>query len=472
MATEKRYTYLAQNTLLFSASSFSSKILTFLLVPLYTSVLSTSEYGIADIITTSVMLMGYLFTLNVGDSVLRFGIEDRDPERIIAYSVRILLKGTTLVAIILYIIDSTNVISWPSYCFIYMVLYYFGFQLNSMLNNYLRAIDQIKCVAISGIVTTALMIVSNIVFLIFFKLQLSGYLLSMVIGAWGTSIFQIIILKIPLSHYLLIKCDKETRKEMLSYSVPLIFNGIAWWVNSSLDKYFITYLIGNAAAGVYAVAYKIPTILNLMQNIFNQAWNLSAIKEFDKNDSDGFFSKTYSTYNAMLVLSCSILMLFNIPIAKMLFVKDFYEAWRYAPYLIISTLFCTMSGFVGSVFSAVKNSRAFAISTVVAAIINIILNIVFIPTYGIAGAAAATAVSFFSIWLFRLVYSRQYIIWQINIKKDIVAYIFLISQAGYSILYEKQYVFQCLIFVVLLVLYRKEMGCFVRALYKKVRRKQ
>lgn len=472
MARDKRYTYLAKNTVLFSISSFGSKILVFLLVPLYTNVLSTSEYGIADIITTSIMLMGYLFTLNIGDAVLRFAIDNKEPEKLIAYGVRILLKGTILVGIILRIIDRVNLIPWPSYCFVYMALYYFGLQLSSLLSNYLRAIDQIKYVALSGIITTALTVISNIVFLLLFKLQLYGYLLSMVIGVLGTSLFQLVILRIPLSHYLLAKCDKQMKKEMLLYSVPLIFNGVAWWINSSLDKYFITFFIGTAAAGVYAVAYKIPTMLTMIQTIFNQAWNLSAIREYEQNGENDFFSKTYSFYNAVLVLACSILLIFNIPIARILFAKDFFEAWRYAPFLIISTLFSTMSGFVGSVFSAAKNSKAYAVSTVIAAILNTILNAYLIPAYGITGAALATALSFFFIWLIRLIYSRKYIIWKVNLKKDALAYLFLVVQAGCAIVSERLFTIQCGIFVVLLAIYYTQIASFARILFKKVRRKQ
>lgn len=471
MRNKKKYGYLAKNTILFSISSFGSKILTFLLVPLYTSVLTTSEYGIADIITTSVMLMGYIFTLNISDAVLRFAIEDKDPKRILAYSIRVLCIGSIIVALSLLVVNKAHIISWPSYCFGYMVLYYFGLQLSSLLNNYLRAIDKVKYVAVSGIITTMFTIFSNIIFLLLFKFRLSGYLLSMVIGVFGTSLFQLAVLKFPLRNYFILHCDKNLKKEMLLYSVPLIFNGVAWWINSSLDKYFITYLIGIEAAGIYAVAYKIPTLLTMVQSIFNQAWNLSAIREYNKNDEDGFFSKTYTIYNVGLVLACSILLIINIPMARILFAKDFFEAWHYAPLLLISTLFSTMSGFIGSVFSAVKNSKVYAVSTISSAIINTILNIMLISQYGISGAAIATVISFFFVWVIRLVCSRKYIVWHVNFKKDLMVYVILIGQAVCAILYEKQYILQCVFFFVLLVLCFKTVKDIFIMLLNRVRRK-
>ena len=76
---------------------------------------------------------------------------------------------------------------------------------------------------------------------------------------------------------------------MFAYCIPLIFNNIALWVNGSLDKYFVTGLCGISENGIYSIASKIPHILDACIIVFSQAWNLSAIKEFDSQDKDGLF---------------------------------------------------------------------------------------------------------------------------------------------------------------------------------------
>lgn len=471
MRRNGKYGYLAKNTALFSISSFGSKILTFLLVPLYTSVLSTSEYGIADLISTSAILLGYIFTLNIGDALLRFAIDKDNPINMLSYGLKLILKGTLLVCCGMLLVRKVGIISWPGYCFMYMEMYYLGLQISSLLNNYLRAVDNVKAVAVAGLITTALTIFSNVILLLFFKLRLAGYLLSMVIGVIGTCFYQIIVIHVPIKKIISIDCDKTLKIEMLRYSVPLIFNGIAWWINSSLDKYFITLFLGTSAAGIYAVSYKIPTLLTMVQTIFNQAWNLSAIKEFDKDDSDGFFSKTYSVYNAGLILVCSLLIIFNIPIAKILFAKKFFEAWRYAPLLLIATLFSTMSGFIGSVFSAVKNSKVYAVSTVVAALVNTILNAIMIPIWGISGAAIATLIAFFIIWVVRLICSKKYIKWHVNFVKDIFAYLLLTIQAVEMIYFNKGYIVGTILLIVLFIMYYSSLNILFRGIKKKVMRK-
>lgn len=263
-------------------------------------------------------------------------------------------------------------------------------------------------------------------------------------------------------------CDKETQNEMIKYGIPLIFNGVAWWINTSLDRYFISAFLGNGQNGVYAVAMKVPTILSTCLTIFMQAWVLSAIREYDEEDTDGFFGITYSTLNALLVFISSGLILINVPLSKVLFAKDFFEAWKCTSVLLVSGIFSGMSSFVGSVFSAVKDNRIYAISTVVAAVINTILNVIMIPVWGIQGAAVATAVSFFVIFLIRMYCVKKYIKWKLNTWNDILAYIILIIQVIFEHIKGHGYIAQVVVFISLLLIYRVQLLRILRMLKVKM----
>lgn len=455
---DKKYKYLFKNTLLFTVSSFGSKILTFLLVPLYTNVLSTAEYGTADLISTTSTLLFYFFTLNIADSVLRFAIDrEQNKKEILAYGLKVTFIGSLICALGCAALPFTKLLNWNGYCYAFLFLRFFFYSLNNVVINYLRAADKIKEVAIAGLITTAVTIASNILCLLWFKLGLLGYLISVVSGAAVSTLYGWIVICRDKNNGSVLKCcDKQVRREMRDYSVPLIFNGVCWWANNSLDKYFLLGMIGESANGIYGVAQKIPTILTVFQSIFNQAWNLSAIREFDKDDSDGFFSGMYNIYNAGMVLVCSGLILFNIPLARLLFAKDFFEAWKCSSILLLSVLFSSLAGFVGSVFTAVKNSRIFAVSTVTAAAVNAVLNYFLIKAFGVTGAAAATAVSFVIVWLIRLICSRKYIRLRIKYVRDIAAYLLLVGQIVAEHMENHNYPIQILIFVVLVALYGKE----------------
>ena len=457
MDKNNKYRNLARNTAWFTVGSFGSKLLSFFLVPLYTSVLTTAEYGVADILTTSASLLTYVFTLDIASAVLRFAIGARENRhRILSYGLRVLLAGSALLAALLTGVRMVRGMPWPSQWYLFLFLQFFALSLHEILSNYLRAADKIKEAAVSGILLTAVTAGLNVALLLIFKLGLQGYLLAVFGGLLASSGYCLWVVHQPLGKLLLDCCDKGTRRAMRRYSIPLIFNGIAWGLNNSLDKYAVIWLLGAAENGLLSVAYKIPTLLTVVHSVFAQAWNLSAVKEFDKEDKDGFFSNTYMSYNGVLVTGCSVLVLMNIPLAKVLFAKEFFAAWQYSSVLLLSSLFGALSGILGSVFTAVKESRVFAVSTVTAVGINGLLNILLIRYFGTLGAAAATAVSFFLIWLIRLICTRKYIRWRLDLKKDMLAYLLLVLQIVLEHLPGHGYIGQSVVLALLMLLYRKQ----------------
>lgn len=455
--SNKKYSYLAKNTLLFTISSIGSKLLAFLLVPLYTSVLTTAEYGTADLVTTTATLLIFVVTICIADAVLRFGIDGAESRAgVFRYGLKVSFVGFALFGILLFVFSLLNPLNWDKYLYLFLYLTLCSNALNQIVSNYLRAIDRIGSVAIMGLLTTVLIVISNLLLLLVFNMGVIGYLISFVNGYFFASIYGLIIIfKHDRESFRQI-CDKETRRQMIKYSLPLIPNGLAWWMNSSLDRYFIIFFCGVSANGLYAVASKIPTILMVVNQIFHQAWNLSAIKEFDSDDKEGFFTTMYSLYNYLLVFCCSVLIIMNIPLAKILFAKDFFGAWEYSSILLLSAVFSSLSGFIGSIFVAVKNSKIFALSTVVAAIVNTVLNTLLIPVYGVYGAAIATVISFFVIWIIRYRCAIKYIKMNVNLFRDILTYCMLAGQIVFEHFFPQYFYAQVAVLVVICILYISE----------------
>ena len=275
-----KYGFLAKNTIIFTISSFGSKLLTFLMVPFYTNVLTKSEYGTADLITTSSNLLIFVVTLCIADAVLRFAIDNRDRRNgIFKFGLKIISLGNLLFGLLLLTVMLFNPLGWSVNLYLFLFFTILFNALNQLVSSYLRAIDRIVSVAIMGILVTVVTIGCNLLFLIVFKFGVSGYLSSFIIGFAVSTIYGFGVIFKNDKNSLEGVCDKQTKVQMLRYSIPLILNGLAWWMNSSLDRYFITYYRGVEDNGLYAVAAKIPTILIVVSQIFNQAWNISAIKE-------------------------------------------------------------------------------------------------------------------------------------------------------------------------------------------------
>ena len=469
---KEKYKYLTKNVLIFAVSSFGTKFLSFLLVPFYTSVLTTAEYGIADIITTTATLMMYICTVNIADAVLRFAIErKKDQSEILVFGIRVLFIGSLVAILFLTITAQLRIADWPLMYYIFIFLYFWSTALYQIMTSYLRALDKVMEVAVAGIISTAAMIAGNIIFLLVIKIGIYGYLISMVIGPIIASIYCIAKAKVKGRDYIRSVCSTAVQKEMLQYCAPLIFNNIALWINAFLDKYFVTAICGVEANGIYAVASKIPTILSTFYTVFSQAWTLSAIREFDVEDSDGFFGKTYKIYNAAITMVCSVIILFNVPLARVLYAKDFFEAWNYSSVLLISIMFNAMTAFLGSIFSAVKDSKVIASTTVVSAVCNIVLNALLIPKFGALGAAIATVASYMVMWALRLGYAKKYIKMSVSLVKDCIVYVLLITQVALEHTAGHGYIGQVVIVIAIIVIYRKYVGAILGQLLQKVKAK-
>ena len=238
----------------------------------------------------------------------------------------------------------------------------------------------------------------NIWLIAYMRMGITGYLLSTITGLIVASMYMSLRCKKATTHYDgQMTSNRIIAGEMLKYSVPLVFNAIAWWFNSSLDRYFVTAICGVSDNGIYSVAYKIPNLLTSIQTVFTQAWSISAITEFDKDDKDGFIGETYESFGVVMVLSCSGIMLLNEPLSNVLYAKEFFSANRYVPYLLMAALFSGLGGYFGGIFAAVKNSKVSATSTMISAAVNLILNAILIPRFEISGAAVATMISYFCV---------------------------------------------------------------------------
>ncbi len=467
----EKYKRLGKNTLIFGISSFGTKFLSFLLIPLYTNVLTTAEYGTADLITTTATLLIYVLTINIADSVLRFTIERKSGQNeILSYGIRVLVIGNLWCASILGIIYITGMLAWPLYYYLFILFYFLSTALYHVLANYLRGIDKVMQVAVAGIISTGTIIAGSIFFLIIFKIGIIGYLLSLILGPLVAALYCFAVINEPLGIYLRNLCNREIQTEMRAYCIPLIFNNVALWINAFLDRYFVTGYCGVGENGIYSVANKIPTILATCYTIFSQAWNLSAIKEFDPEDKDGFFSKTYQVYNALITVACSALILANIPFARFLYANKFFPAWQYSSVLLLSVMFNSLTIIIGSIFSAVKQTKVIATTTVLSAIVNIVLNMLLIPIWGALGAAIATAIAYFAMWFVRLWFSRKYIRLRVNLFCDCSVYAILMMQVVLEHMSGHMYVGQAACLIAIIVIYHRYLWNFFEKLLKTCKR--
>lgn len=470
-----KYKYLAKNVGVLALSQFGTKILSFFLVPLYTSILTTAEYGIFDLFYTTVSLLIPFLTLNIVDSTLRFTLDkENNNGEIFSISVKYIARGSLIVFVLLLMNWFCNFVPSLKEYGIFLWLLFVLTTVSGLLTNFARGIDKVTDVAVSSVLCSVVLIFLNIIFLIPMGLGLLGYFWANILGLFAQVLYLCVRLKV-WNYFKFEVINKNLEREMLDYCKPMIINGVAWWINSTSDRYAVTLLCGVAINGIYSVGYKIPSILNIFQTIFSQAWTLSAVHDFDSKDSSGFFSRMYNMYNMGMTIVCSILIISARILAKILYAKDFFGAWKYVPFLLIGIVFGALSGYIGGIFAAVKNSKIFAKSSMIGALINLILNFILVHFIGALGAAISTAISYWVVWVIRVAHMKKYMEIKLFLKRDYTSYFILLLQSIMLICFKKDglviYLIEAAMLFVNVILYRKEIFLGIGLMKKVIKKK-
>ena len=434
---KKKYSALIKNIGLFTIGSFGSKLVSFLMIPLYTAILSTTDYGTVDLIQSTAQLLMPIILLSIQDATLRFGMDPKyKKEDVLSTTINVIIKGTLILLIGIIIVNVTGIIKLSLEYWIFLFFTFLLGALNNCFNLYLKSRNKASVIAIGGILGTIVTCLSNVLSLVIFKLGINGYIISNMLGIFIQLVYQFIVGKIYKDLH--INKYNNISKPMIKYSTPLIANSIAWWINNASDRYILTWISGIAANGIYAIAYKIPNMLTTFQNIFYNAWSISAISEFDKDDTDGFIGNNYMLYSFVSIIGCSTILLFNIPIASILYSDQYFEAWKYVPFLLMGTVFNGIAQLEGALFSATKRTKEVSKTTVIGAVVNTIGNFMFIHIWGIMGAALSTMIGYGLMWLLRTKSLQNFIKMKVDWKKHLIAIIMLLLQtilATFNILY-------------------------------------
>ena len=420
---------LAVNTGLFAISSFGSKFISFLLLPLYTAVLSTGDYGTVDLMNSTVSLLVPLLTLNVQDAVLRFGLgKDAEPEEILSVGLRMVAVGSCVLFTVLAVMYALDFSPVDGIYLVFLMVMFVLSSLSNVITMYAKSQDHVRSLVVSGVGNTLVMSVSAVILLVVVKAGVVGYMVSMALGSLFGATYLTFACKVWRGFTA--KIHMGLFKTMIAFSAPLVANSLAWWINDVSDRWVVTIACGVAANGIYAVAYKIPTILSTLQTIFYNAWAISAVKEFDPQDGDGFLGRMYELYSGAMAICCSGIMLLDVPLATFLYSNEFFEAWRYVPLLLVGVLLNGLALFEGCLFTAARNTKAVSSTTLAGAAVSIGSCIALTFAIGPLGAAVATLLGYLVTWGARThVMLKKIIRLQVEWRNELVTIGILIAHA-------------------------------------------
>ncbi|WP_018757165.1 lipopolysaccharide biosynthesis protein [Paenibacillus terrigena] len=420
-----KFKLLVSNTLIFAIGTVLTKLILFLLMPLYTSVLTTEQFGYAEILNNSVELLLPIATLCIADAVFRFAIDDdSNKTNLLSTGINLLIKGFILILILIFILDCFYEFDYS----FYLVLLYVSTAIKQLFAQFCRGIGHVKIFTISGVLGALSLLVSNLILLVIFKLEVPGYLSAIIISNIISAVYLFIVS--DLHKYISMKSvDKGLLKSMLLFSIPNVANMVSWWVNNTSSRYIILGYYGAGAAGMFTAASKLPAMINLLSSIFQQAWQYSSSKEIKNEDSGDFFTDVYKYFSSFIFISSALLLIVTPVISKFLLQGEFYSAWVFVPLLLVSAVLGSFSIFFGTFYMAVKKNTMAMISTVIGAITNLITCLLLVPIIGVYGALVASVVSYLFVVIFRIVNTRQYANVNINLSKLIINLMVILFQA-------------------------------------------
>ncbi len=426
-----RYKRLLSNTVILGAGTFASKALVFLLMPLYTSALSASEFGVADILAQTANLLIPLASVGICDGMFRFALDTgesgdgEDRRRIFTSGMIVVVLGGAVTCAVVQLLRLISV--FDGYVWL-VAAYVICANLHSAEANFIRAEGKTAVFAAQGLINTVLTVALNVLFLIVFDMGAMGYVLSVVISDLAVSVGLFFFQRL-YSHISVSSLNREAFWGMLRFSIPYIPTTMMWLVTSASDRYIVTAFCGSSENGLYAAAYKIPTLLTLVCGVFIEAWQFSVVKDADDKEREGFFSSVYKNYMGIIFMGASVIIAGSKIFTRLLLADGYFSSWRYIPLLVIATAFSALVSFLGSVYFLEKKSVMSMATSMAGALINVILNFMLIPERGAMGAAVATLISYGAVYAIRAFDTRFYVKFDLHTPRLIISTVLLAAQA-------------------------------------------
>ncbi|MEO0275108.1 MAG: oligosaccharide flippase family protein, partial [candidate division WOR-3 bacterium] len=421
-----QYKKLAVNTFFFALGNVGSKGVQFLMLPMFTRYMVPAEYGKLDVINTTVSLMVPILSFQIIEAIFRFAVECRVQQRNrnILSTALIFSTMSFLFSIFLYPV-LRNLSIFADYGIYFYVIFFLTI-LNGIVKQYIRGLEKIKLYVVSDIFYSVIFALSNFLLLVVFKLGIKAYLLSNVISLMCATL--LIFFAAQLYKHMYLKIDRQLLKEMLSYSVPLIPNGIMWWIVNVSDRYIITYFLGYEATGVYSVAARFPALLTVFFGIFFQAWQLSAMEEYGKENYTSFFSSVFSVVSSIMFLVSSVLFSIIKPFMGIYVGRSYVESWKYVPLLFLGAVFNSFAGFYGVNYTASKKTIGAFFTSMIAAAIKILTILLLIKSWRIQAASFSTMLAYLTMWIVRVYHTKRLV--NVYLEKDhlIVSFALVLTQ--------------------------------------------
>lgn len=396
-----RNSELVKNTFWISVAQISAQVVNFLFIPLYTSVLSTAEYGMADLYATIRGVLMYILFLGLEQSIFRFCVSEKNKKkRQIYFSVNVIMaSGLLIIYGILFWIGAAI---WKFQYAQLLNVYYISYWLFVFIQQIARGMERMKLYAAATAFGTVFTVVSTFILVICLRYGVKGILAGSAIAYTTVDLYM--LFRLSPREMFLFKWEKKAAMEMLRYSLPLALNNVMGWVTTSSDRLIITALLGNAANGIYALANKFYSILMILTHGFSMAWAETAIKVIRQPDHKEYYRKVICVSMDAYFMIISGMVAVTPFFFNYMVNKAYSEAYYHIPIIIYAAFWYAMAAVIGHVLLAHKKSGEVGTGTLLVAFMNLAVHFLLIGKIGLFAASVSTLVSYIGLFTARYLF--------------------------------------------------------------------
>ena len=406
--------YLLKHSFIYSISNLATKASGVILLPIYSSFFSVSEFGILGILEITISIFTETLNFGLGQALIMLSNQNEYSEK--KRSIFYTLSIATLLIVIIFVAISEISLPLVSTFFGDVSEFYFYLRLsiyiislrvfNLFISNKLRSDERSGLFTASNLFKLGLTLGFIILFVAYKKIGIAGVLYSYLISE--------AIVFLMLAPLMIKSMQLSFEKKMIGVAIkfgfPLIFTTIAMLILNVSDRYILKYFTNYKELGLYDLGYRISGVVNMFIIMpFNLALMPFAYKIYKQEGDKRYFSKLMTYLSFLLVWISLAISLFSEHIIKIFALNsEYWGAAKVIPIIVFSYIFFGMRIVANIGMLLTNHTKSLALITIYASLMNIILNIIFIPKYGMAAAAYSTLVSFIFLYIMSYKVSQKY----------------------------------------------------------------
>ena len=398
-------------------SNTLTKVFSFCLVILYAFYISPDNFGDYEYVQSLINIVVPFSFLSIWEAILKFGLDEKvNKPKVIGTSVMFTLGMAAILTIvcITYFCFNNSGILIPTFVTLTFVLD--GIRI--MWQHYLKILNKYDVYVKSSVIGNVVSIVSVLVMVVCFRLQLVALFVSSLLG----TIISICIIEFKEHILAYIKknnIDLVMLKNMVKYSMPLVIAAILTWGITGLSKFFIQNYISDEANGIYSFAHKFTIIITFVSTILG-----AAIAEEMLTLSKDKFNKEFSVVTNKLANGYITLGIIAMPLImivyKIIEKTKYYESKKYVPLLILYFIFLTLANHISTVFKKYSKNKYSLLATLIGVVVTIMVMFLSIRRVGVLGVVLAQFLGALTMLITSLIFARKYVKVRINNVKTVL----------------------------------------------------